>query len=172
MKLKIQKFTKKNKITMNKTLKFLILSFFFISIGAFAQDEPLRERFKEKREQVKSLKVAFITNELNLTPDEATKFWPLYNAFEDKQHDIRKQKIKSFFDRKDENSIDKLSEKEAATILAQMESTEDELYQLKKKFIANLKSVLPATKILKLKKAEEEFSKKLLQQYRDKKIGR
>jgi hypothetical protein len=53
-----------------------------------------------------------------------------------------------------------------------MESTEDELYQLKKKFVANLKGILPSTKILKLKKAEEQFSKKLLQQYRDKKMGR
>ena len=52
-----------------------------------------------------------------------------------------------------------------------MESTEDELDQLKKKFVSNLKGILPSTKILKLKKAEEQFSKKLLQQYRDKKIG-
>jgi Spy/CpxP family protein refolding chaperone len=151
---------------------FLLITLFITSLTSFAQDGPLRERFKQKKEQVKSLKVAFITNELNLTPDEAAKFWPLYNAFEDKQQEIRKQKMKAFMDRKDDNSIDKLSEKEAATMLSQMESTEEELYQLKKKFIANLKGVLPATKILKLKKAEEEFSKKLLQQYRDKKIGR
>ena len=151
---------------------FLLITLFITSLTSFAQDGPLRERFKQKKEQVKSLKIAFITNELDLTPDEAAKFWPLYNAFEDKQQEIRKQKMKAFMDRKDDNSIDKLSEKEAATMLSQMESTEEELYQLKKKFIANLKGVLPATKILKLKKAEEEFSKKLLQQYRDKKIGR
>jgi hypothetical protein len=155
-----------------KHYKLLIVSFFLISIATFAQDGPLRERFREKKEQIKALKVAFITTELNLTSDEAAKFWPLFNAFEDKQQEIRKQKMKGFLDRKDDNSIDKLSEKDAATMLAQMESTEDELYQLKKKFVANLKGILPATKILKLKKAEEEFSKKLLQQYRDKKIGR
>ena len=155
-----------------KHYKLLIVSFFLISIATFAQDGPLRERFREKKEQIKALKVAFITTELNLTSDEAAKFWPLFNAFEDKQQEIRKQKLKGFLDRKDDNSIDKLSEKDAATMLSQMESTEDELYQLKKKFVANLKGILPATKILKLKKAEEEFSKKLLQQYRDKKIGR
>ena len=151
---------------------FILITLSITSLTSFAQDGPLRERFKQKKEQVKSLKVAFITYELNLTPDEAAKFWPLYNTFEDKKQEIRKQKMKAFLDRKDDDSIDKLSEKEAATILSQMESTEDELYQLKKKIIANLKGVLPATKILKLKKAEEEFSKKLLQQYRDKKIGR
>lgn len=155
-----------------KNYKLLIVSIFLISIASFGQNRPLRERFKDKKEQVKALKVAFITTELNLTPEEAAKFWPIFNAFEDKQQEIKKQKLRALLDRTDGNAIDKLSEKEAATVLTQMESTEDELYQLKKKFVASLKGILPATKILKLKKAEEQFSKKLLQQYRDKKIGR
>lgn len=154
-----------------KNYKLLIVSLFLITIASFGQDGPLRERFKEKRDQIKALKVAYITTELNLSPDEASKFWPLFNAFEDKQQEIKKQKLKAYLERTDSNSIDKLSDKEAATLLSQMESTEDELYQLKKKFVANLKGILPSTKILKLKKAEEQFSKKLLQQYRDKKIG-
>jgi hypothetical protein len=57
-------------------------------------------------------------------------------------------------------------------MLAQMESTEDELYQLKKKFISNLKGVISPIKILKLKKAEENFNRKLLQQYRDRKLDK
>lgn len=172
MKSKIQEFKKNNYKSMSKNYTLIPLLLFFISIATFAQDGPLRERFREKKEQIKSLKVAYITNELNLTPDEAAKFWPLFNAFEDKQQEIRKLKLKGYLDRADNNTIDRLSEKEASSMLSQMESTEDELYQLKKKFVANLKGVLPATKILKLKKAEEQFSKKLLQQYRDKKIGR
>jgi hypothetical protein len=46
---------------------------------------------------------------------------------------------------------------------------EEETHQLKKKFIANLRTILPAVKILKLKRAEEQFSRKLLQQYKGKK---
>ena len=61
---------------------------------------------------------------------------------------------------------------EVAPLLAQMESTEDELYQLKKKFISNLKGVISPIKILKLKKAEENFNRKLLQQYRDRKLDK
>jgi len=49
-----------------------------------------------------------------------------------------------------------------------METTEDELYQSRKKFISNLKGVIPPIKIIKLKKAEEGFNRKLLKQYRDK----
>lgn len=154
-----------------KNYKLFIVTVFLISIASFGQNGPLREHFKEKKEKIKALKVAFITTELNLTPDEAAKFWPLFNAFEDRQQEIKKQKLKAYLERTDNNAIDKLSEKEAATLLTQMESTEDVLDQLKKKFVSNLKGILPSTKILKLKKAEEQFSKKLLQQYRDKKIG-
>jgi len=57
-------------------------------------------------------------------------------------------------------------------LLAQMESTEDELHQAKKKFIASLKGVISPLKILKLKKAEEGFNRKLLQQYRNKRLGK
>ena len=151
---------------INNILSLLIA---FISVNAMAQDGPF---IRKKKEQIKALKVAFITDELALTPDEAAKFWPLLNAFEDKQKEIKKQKLKGYLDRIDDDSFDKLSEKDAATMLAQMESTEDELYQLKKKFVTSLKGVISPVKILKLKKAEENFNRKLLQQYRDKKLGK
>ena len=152
-----------------KISKILPLIIAFTSLNVIAQDGPI---IRKKKEQIKALKVAFITNELALTSDEATKFWPLFNAFEEKQQVIKKQKFKGYLKRVDDGSFDNLSEKEATTMLAQMESTEDELYQLKKKFISNLKGVISPIKILKLKKAEENFNRKLLQQYRDRKLGK
>ena len=150
-----------------KTKYILSLLIVFISLNALAQDGPLRK----KKEQIKSLKVAFITSELSLTSEEAAKFWPIYNAYEDKQQDIKKQKLKGYIDRMDEESIDKLSDKEAANLLTQIESSEDELYKAKKKLIVSLKGVISPLKILKLKKAEENFNRKLLKQYRDRKLG-
>ena len=152
-----------------KISKILPLLIAFISLNVIAQDGPI---IRKKKEQIKALKVAFITNELALTSDEATKFWPLFNTFEEKQQEIKKQKLKGYLKRVDDGSFDNLSEKEATTMLAQMESTEDELYQLKKKFISNLKGVISPIKILKLKKAEENFNRKLLQQYRDRKLDK
>ncbi|MDN3677037.1 sensor of ECF-type sigma factor [Flavobacterium paronense] len=152
-----------------KILKILPLLIVFISLNAVAQDGQF---IRKKKEQIKALKVAFITDELSLTSDEAAKFWPLFNAFEDKQQEIKTQKLKGYLRRMDDNSFDKLSEKDAATMLTQMESTEDELYQLKKKFVTSLKVVISPVKILKLKKAEENFNRKLLQQYRDRKLGK
>ena len=152
-----------------KTTNMVSLLIVFISMNAIAQDGTF---IRKKKEQIKSLKVAFITSELSLTSEEAAKFWPLYNAYEDKQHDIKKQKLKGYIDRMDDESLDKLSDKEAANMLSQMESSEDELYQAKKKFVASLKGVISPLKILKLKKAEENFNRKLLQQYRDRKLGK
>nr|WP_315186687.1 sensor of ECF-type sigma factor [uncultured Flavobacterium sp.] len=146
---------------LNRILPILLL---FISFSFYAQGEKM----KEKKEQIKALKVAFLTTELKLTSSESEKFWPVYNAFDDKQFELRHLKMKSFMGRMDDNTMDKMSEKEANSFLNQMESNEDELYMLRKKFITTLKGILPATKIIKLRKSEEDFNRKLLQQYRDK----
>ena len=147
---------------MKKNNLILLLLFLF-SIISYAQP-----RIKEKREQIKALKVAFITNELSLTSEEAAAFWPLYNAYDNKQMEIRHKKIKSFIDKMDRDGIDTMSEKEAALVLAQSESIDEEVFLNRKKFINSLKGVLPSVKIIKLKRSEDDFNKKLLQQYREK----
>lgn len=139
---------------------FLLL----ISFNFYAQGE----RMKEKKEQIKAMKVAFLTTELDLTPSEAEKFWPIYNTFDDKQFELRHQKMKGYFRKMSDDNLDNLSEKEANTLLSQIESNEEELFQLRKKFINNVRGVIPSVKIIKLRKAEEDFNRKLLQQYRDK----
>ena len=42
---------------------------------------------QERGERIEALKVAYITRQLLLTPQEAQQFWPLYNTYED---DMRK----------------------------------------------------------------------------------
>jgi hypothetical protein len=143
---------------------FLPILLLLFSFNFYAQGE----RMKEKKEQIKALKVAFLTTELDLTTSEAEKFWPLYNTFDDKQFELRHQKMKTLMKRMNDAGLDKMTEKEASTFLAQMESNEEELFLLRKKFTANLKTIIPAIKIIKLRKSEEDFNRKLLQQYRDK----
>jgi hypothetical protein len=146
-----------------KTKNLLYLFLFLFTASIFAQP-----RFKEKREKIKALKVAYITDELKLNSDEATKFWPLYNAFDDKQLELKQEKMRSYMDRFNGGEVEKMTDKEALNFLNQIENTEEELFQLRKKFIANLKGILSPIKIIKLKKAEEGFNRKLLQQYREK----
>jgi len=142
---------------------FLLLSFTFYG----QNDKSKDDKFKEKREKIKAMKVAFLTSELDLTSSEAEKFWPLYNTYDDKQFELRHIKMKSIFKKMQENELDKLSEKEAASLLNQIQDNEEDMFNLRKKFIISLKGVLPSVKIIKFKKAEEDFGRKLLQQYKD-----
>lgn len=127
--------------------------------------------FKEKREKVKALKVAYITEQLELTTDEAQKFWPIYNAFDENQSELRHEKMRAILDRFKPRNVEKLSEKDASNSLAQMEKIEEDLFNLKKKFIKDLQGVISAKKIIKLKKAEEDFNRELLKQMREKRRG-
>lgn len=122
----------------------------------------------EKREKIKEYKVAFLTTELELTSAEAEKFWPIYNAYDDKQFELRHDKMKTYIRKLNDDNINSISEKEATTLLTQIETTDKELFILKEKYIQNLKKILSAKKILKLKKSEDDFNRKLLKQYRDK----
>jgi len=146
-----------------KLKKLFPILLLLISFSFYGQGEKMRE----KKEQIKALKVAFLTTELKLTSNEAEKFWPVYNTFDDKQFELRHQKMKSFRSKMNDETLDKMSEKEAIAFLNQMESTEEEIFVLRKNFIATLKGIIPATKIIKLRKSEENFNRKLLQQYRD-----
>ncbi|MEL1254475.1 sensor of ECF-type sigma factor [Flavobacterium sp. DGU38] len=137
---------------------------FLVSFSFYAQNE----KNDEKREKIKAFKVSFLTTELELTQAEAEKFWPIYNAFDDKQYELRHEKMKTYLRKMNDENVNSLSEKEAATLLSQIESTDKELYFLREKYMSNLKKVLSAKKILKLKKSEDDFNRKLLKQYKEK----
>lgn len=142
--------------------KIIPLLVFLFSCNFYAQGN-----ISDKKEQIKGLKVAFFTAELNLSSQEAEKFWPIYNAYDNKQFEIRHQKMRAFKGKLGDNALSNMSEKDASALLTQMEAADRELFFLREKLSKNLRSVLPAVKILKLKKAEDDFYRKLLQQYGD-----
>lgn len=147
-----------------KLKNLLPILLFLVTFSFYAQND----KNDEKREKIKAYKVSFLTTELELTSTEAEKFWPIYNAFDDKQYELRHDKMKAYMSRMDDESINSISEKEAAALLSQIENTDKELYLLRDKYSANLKKILSAKKILKLKKSEDDFNRKLLKQYKDK----
>ncbi|MCV9926207.1 sensor of ECF-type sigma factor [Flavobacterium sp. LS1R49] len=147
-----------------KIKNVLPIFLFLITLPFYAQNEKM----DEKREKIKAYKVFFLTTELELTSTESEKFWPIYNAYDDKQFELRHQKMKSYTKKINDESFKSMSEKDAATLLSQMESTDEELYLLRKKYMTNLKKILPAKKIIILRKSEDDFNRKLLHQYRDK----
>lgn len=155
-----------------KTKNILTLVLLLLSLSFYAQGKRMIERKEQIKEKIDALKVAFITIELSLTSSEAEKFWPIYNSFEDKQFDLKRQKSISYIKKMDNETLSKMSDKEALIILTEIEATEEELFQQRKKLIVSLKNVLSSVKIIKLKKAEDAFNKKLLQQYKENRPNR
>lgn len=145
-------------------IKIILPLLLLFSLAGFSQGSH-----KEKREQIKALKVSFITTELALTSDQSAKFWPIYNAYEEKQFQIRHGKMRPLIKKIDEVGIDKMTEKEALTYLNQLAEADEELFNLRRKLVTDLKPVIGPVKVLKLKKSEDDFDKKLLSKYKGKK---
>jgi hypothetical protein len=79
---------------MKKIILSFLLSFFIVAVTiAQPQEKPMGPRGKgpkPSKENVEALKVAFITRHLNLTIEEAQKFWPAYNAYFEDLKKVRK----------------------------------------------------------------------------------
>lgn len=58
--------------------------------GTFAAQAQGGGRKGQRLAQLENAKIAFITNRVALTQDQAQRFWPLYNEFSDKRRDINR----------------------------------------------------------------------------------
>jgi len=60
-------------------MKKIIIAISFVFFGSYiciAQDGN-----EKKFQRIEAIKIAYITRELDLTPDESQKFWPIYNEY-------------------------------------------------------------------------------------------
>ena len=138
--------------------KFILLScLFFTTLNLMAQPHG-RKGMKDK---IRTLKVEFITEKLDLSSGEAEKFWPIYNAFDKAYMELRHEKLKGLKDNLKEG-INMLSEKEALSKLNEMTDIEDELVKLKQMFRYQLDGVISNKKILLLKIAEDGFNRRMM----------
>lgn len=124
---------------------------------------------KEGREKVRSLKVAYITEQLNLTADEAEKFWPIYNDYDLKQSELR-YKTRSQMRKaiKQSGEIDALSENEAKKLISSKLNNDKKIYELQKNFLLKVEKIISYKKIIKLQIAEIDFTRKLMKKYKRK----
>ena len=124
-----------------------------------------------RQEQVKAAKIGFITRELNLSEDEAQKFWPVYNKFYN-EREAHRRKMMAL--RLEANaSGESLDAKEAEAAIEQYLQLRQEEVDLEKRFYQALKKVLPAEKVALLFQAEKRFQRELLrnlQQRRDDRV--
>lgn len=117
-----------------------------------------------KMEVIKAERVAFMTDELSLSTEEAQVFWPVYNKYSKEMIDLKKSirtlkkelKTSIIEDKGDAGKLfDEVLQKEIAEV------------ELKKKYIKEFKKVLPENKAYKVFLAEEKFKRYLLKKLKD-----
>lgn len=154
---------------MNNTMKakYILPFFLLFTMCVFGQMD------RKDQDQIRAAKSSRIATSLNLTSAEAAKFWPMYLACEEKIYDINYNKIRPITNKLDEKGddkgIDALTNKDAQLLLMQLESAEEEIFKLKKKFMSDLRPIIGAKKVLKLRKAEDEFNRMLMNKLKAKK---
>lgn len=122
---------------------------------------------KSSREKIKAYKIAFFTEQLQLSSEEATKFWPVYNKYDTQLHDL-KRKERQIFKTFKAQSEQEQSEETAIQLLKEYTVTEQKQLSTKLAMITDLNKVISSHKILLLFRAEYEFHKRLMQRLRQK----
>ncbi len=115
----------------------------------------------DHREKIKALKVAFITQELNMSSQTAQKFWPVYNKYEKDKMNLHKR------ENVDWDRIGTISDSKAEDMLKEYLAVEREEYVIKRQLFSDLKRILSAREIVLLHKLESDFNKKMLEEYRN-----
>ena len=136
---------------MKKLIPILAL---FISFSAFAQ------RGEQIEERIKAQKIAFISDKVQLTSEEAQQFWLIYNAFEAKIESIKSGDLRRI---KQEMRRGNVSDDRADELLAEILNAENKMHETKMQLVKDLKEVISSQKIMQLKAAEDQFNRVLIE---------
>ena len=134
-----------------KILQLILLLLIFGSSAAFSQNDT------DKRQEIENIKVAFISSKLELTTDEAQKFWPVYNAYRKDFKDIIKLKHEA--KRNQQGSPNEQLDREI--------NFDERILELKKKYRVEFSKAISPAKVLLFFDAEREFRERLIKQLKE-----
>lgn len=134
------------------TLTFWGLSSIAQGPGHF-EKEGMGERFKAQ-------KIAFMTDKMDLTSEEAEKFWPVFNELSKKRKELRSRY-------QPEEKIENLSEEQASKLIDDMMLMKESEIALEKEYLQQFKSILPAKKILIMHQSERQFNQQVIKKVRE-----
>ena len=148
---------------MKKTLIFGLL----LSTAAGMAQPKIGDRaeIEKKKEKIEAIKVAYITEELELTVAESQAFWPVYNELQSKEHELREEQRANFMSLKKDEEI---SEKELETMIYKMSDIHIAIEELRKSYLDDFIDLLGAKKTLQLLKAEKEFGRRMIERMKGK----
>ena len=143
------------------TVRMILCSLLLIGFSL----SSVAQRGASKRERVQVLKVAFITEELQLTSTQATTFWPLYNELEDELKALRRQTEK-------QPDLSNASDQEIEKWLLQKITLDEQKIALKRRYLKRFEAVITWPQIAKLLHVERRFKNELLQRIQERRSER
>lgn len=133
---------------------------FLLSLPVMAQKEGKSNYDKEKLE---SAKVAFITKRLDLSPDQAEKFWPLYN-----QHSKQRRSLMKEIDHLVKDAGD-LNDEKAMSLIERKFEIQQEILDLEISFMRKIVKTISPVQATKLDDVNKDFARHIYRlQKRDK----
>lgn len=148
--------------TRNIMKVIMTLAFTLVLLPSIAQDDDDLPAAQDPdvRSKIQAARVAYITDQLKLTPEEAEKFWPIYREFSAKRKELRLELLKTRAST-DPNKTPEQNEK--ALVDQQFDIKQKEL-NLEKDYSARLLKVISAQKLRTLPDAERRFRQMILEQ--------
>lgn len=137
---------------MKRIIIFLIIISIFPFIRSSAQNPNL--------EKLNNYKIGFFTKKLNLTSEEAEKFWPIYNDYQAQRNQIQLEKLK--LNRNFNQNGSSLSDNQLEDIADKYVDCLVQESNLAVAFHGKLKEVLPPVKVIRYYQAENQYKVQLL----------
>ena len=136
----------------------IVLIMIFLPLTAIKAQNPNREKLEAYR-------IGFFTKKMNLTSEEAEKFWPAYNDFQKERIELQKERI--MLNRDFNQNGRTLNDKELTEIGDKLMNTISKESDLALKFHEKLKELLPPYKVVQYYQAENQWKAQLLNQLQE-----
>ena len=140
---------------LNTFIAFALMLTAAVSVQAQGKFDP---NWKEK---LMSEKVAFLTMELDLTPEEAQALWPVYNMVRKDLDSAMHEVMKSHKELSEAVEANK-SKKEISALLDKHMQAKAVQDKIELESVESYKAVLPVEKVAKLYVAEEKFRRQYI----------
>jgi len=149
---------------MNKSLVFYLVIIICCLPGLEVSAQQRRELTSEQQQarqdrmqKIQNAKIAYLTEKLNLEPEQAQKFWPVYNQYEKEKTALRHQS-RVFRD----EDLEAMSEQQIQEGLNKRLEIKQNEITLEKKYMNNFLKVINSRQLAILYRSEKEFTQVLL----------
>ena len=114
-------------------------------------------RRAQRMGQLENAKIAFITNRVSLTQDQAQKFWPLYNEFSDRRRELnRSGRIAR------REITEGMTDQQLRDNFTQSFNTRQQELNLEKEYFEKFQKVISLRQVAQLFQAERDFTREVI----------